>query len=657
MSGALAGLRVLDLTRLLPGGFCSLLLADFGADVLKVEDTGAGDYLRWTPPHVAGRRPERALGRLPRAQPRQALRSGIDLKRRSGREVLLRLVREHDVLLESFRPGVLDRLGVGYERLREENPRLVYCAITGYGQEGPGPRPPGPRPELPRAQRPARAHGRARRAARRRRPGQIADVGGGALTAAFGIMAALWERERSGEGQLVDVAMTAASQRWLAMVAAGVLAGAPGAGARRAELAGGLACYRPYRVRRRLGRARRARAEVLARAVRRARPPRPRARATSTRASAAELEAVFAARTRAEWAAFADAHPCCLEPVLELDEALEPRARGRRGGGAAGRRAPCGCSARRSGSRARRPTTRAPRPALGRAHARGPGGARLRAATRSPRWRRAAPWRELTASRDDASSRSSPTSAADRFRASASTAGPWDPGCSTPGRRRAARPRAGGVRAARPDMVLARVTLDILGAVPVARSRSARARGAAGALGRAAGGDAGGGRPRGRRRARLARRPARRARRRATPPPPPPLPGRPAAARRRSRGYGDAVELRFARGGWRRAGARDGVDAAAGARRGRRGAHRPAARARRGRLGQRRQRGAALRGLDVHQPRALRAPAPGGARGVDLPRRRDDRGGRRRRAGALHAERRRGPVAHGAQSLLVAPRP
>ena len=136
MSGALEGVKVLDLSRLLPGGFCSLLLADFGAEVLKVEDTGMGDYVRWAPPYYEGAE-DSAKGALFLALNRGKRSIRINLKEEGGREVLLRLVREYDVLLESFRPGVLDRLGVGYERLREENPGLVYCAITGYGLDGP----------------------------------------------------------------------------------------------------------------------------------------------------------------------------------------------------------------------------------------------------------------------------------------------------------------------------------------------------------------------------------------------------------------------------------------------------------------------------------------------------------------------------------------
>src|ERR671929_1388613 len=238
MTLPLEGLRVLDLSRLLPGGFCSLMLADFGADVVKVEDTGMGDYVRWATPHYEGAE-ESARSALFLSLNRGKRSIRLNLKEEKGREVLLRLVREYDVVLESFRPGVLDRLGVGYERLREENPGLVYCAITGYGQDGP--------------YRDRSGHdmnylglggllgltgdeyGAPVQAA-----GQIADIGGGALMAAFGILAAL----HSGRGQMVDVSMADGSLSWLAMVAARYFADGtvPKRGA--LELAGGLICYR-----------------------------------------------------------------------------------------------------------------------------------------------------------------------------------------------------------------------------------------------------------------------------------------------------------------------------------------------------------------------------------------------------------------------------
>ena len=149
MSLPLQGIRVLDLSRLLPGGFCSLLLADFGAEVLKVEDTGMGDYIRWSPPYYEGAH-DSARSALFLALNRNKRSIRLDLKSEGGREALLALVRDYDVVLESFRPGVLDRLGVGYERMREVNPGIVFCAISGYGQDGPKRGASGPRHELPR---------------------------------------------------------------------------------------------------------------------------------------------------------------------------------------------------------------------------------------------------------------------------------------------------------------------------------------------------------------------------------------------------------------------------------------------------------------------------------------------------------------------------
>jgi alpha-methylacyl-CoA racemase len=323
MSGALDGVRVLDLSRLLPGGFCSLLLADFGADVLKVEDTGMGDYVRWAAPYHEGA-DDTAKSALFLALNRGKRSVRLNLKEERGREVLLRLVREYDVLLESFRPGVMDRLGVGYERLREENPRLVYCAITGYGQDGPYTsrsghdmnylglngllsltgEPGGP---------PVQA------------AGQIADLGGGALMGAVGILAALRERDRSGEGQLVDVSMFDGSLSWLCMVAARYLC--DGEAPRRGglELAGGLVCYRPYACRDgwvTLGALEPKFWQAWCRGVGREdliekqfAPP-----GSETHA---EVERIFLERTREEWHEFAEHNDCCLEPVLELGEALD----------------------------------------------------------------------------------------------------------------------------------------------------------------------------------------------------------------------------------------------------------------------------------------------------------------------------------------------
>lgn len=322
----LADLRILDLTRLLPGGFCTLMLADLGADVVKVEDTGAGDYVRWAPPYY-GTDEQQSLGTrsayfLALNRNKRSIR--LDLKSEGGREALLALVEEADALVDSFRPGVLDRLGVGYERLREVNPALVYCPITGYGQTG---------PNRDRAGHDMNylglngvlgltgaADGPPVQAAV-----QIADLGGGALTAAFCLLAAVHEARRSGEGQEVDVSMTDGAMSWLTMVAARYFA--DGAAPQRGglELAGGIICYLPYEA---------ADGWVTCGALepkfwaawcdgvgredlveRQFEPPGSEAWE--------QVAAVFRSKTRAEWKAFNDEHDCCVEPVEALDEALE----------------------------------------------------------------------------------------------------------------------------------------------------------------------------------------------------------------------------------------------------------------------------------------------------------------------------------------------
>jgi alpha-methylacyl-CoA racemase len=360
----LAGIRVLDLSRLLPGGFCSLLLADFGAEVLKVEDTGMGDYIRWSPPYVEGAA-DSARSALFLALNRNKRSIRLDLKREQGREALLRLVREHDVVLESFRPGVLDRLGVGYERMREVNPGIVYCAISGYGQSGP--------------KREASGHdmnylglvGLLGLTGERGGPpvqaaGQIADLGGGALMAAFGILAALRERDGapvrqsstrpasardrdpgssihpssphpppagdeetvrsgSGEGQVVDVSMADGALSWLAMVAAAYFA--DGNPPHRGELllAGSVICYRPYECADgwvTLGALEPKFWQAWCRGVEREELIERQFEAPGSDAHAQVVE-IFKSRTRSQWERFAREHDCCLEPVLELDEALD----------------------------------------------------------------------------------------------------------------------------------------------------------------------------------------------------------------------------------------------------------------------------------------------------------------------------------------------
>jgi crotonobetainyl-CoA:carnitine CoA-transferase CaiB-like acyl-CoA transferase len=220
VSRPLEDVKILDLTRLLPGGFCTLLLGDLGADVIKVEDTGQGDYVRWAPPYYGDdeHTPLGTRSAIYLALNRNKRSIRLDLKQEGGRQALLKLAESADVLVESFRPGVLDKLGVGYDVLSQANPALVYCPITGYGQDGPN------RDRAGHDMNYLGLNGVLGLTGEAGGPpiqsgAQIADLGGGGLMAAVGILAALQDARRSGQGQIVDISMTDGSLAWLAMEA------------------------------------------------------------------------------------------------------------------------------------------------------------------------------------------------------------------------------------------------------------------------------------------------------------------------------------------------------------------------------------------------------------------------------------------------------
>ncbi len=312
----LEGIAVLDLTRLLPGAFATQVLADLGARVDKVEDPAGGDYMRVMPPAVGGMNATfHALNRGKRSLV-------LDLKKAEGQAALLRLVTKYDVLVESFRPGVMERLGLGWDRLSGANPRLVGCAITGYGQTGPLAKRAGHDLNyLARAgvlgltgpeDRPPQVSGV-----------QIADMGGGGLFAAVGILAALEERHRTGRGRFVDVSMCEGALAFATFGITAELGGMPaprGAGV----LSGGIAPYGTYATKD---------GEAVSLA---ALEPKfwvafcqgvglePDMTALAPGPHQAEwkrkVAGAIAERTRDEWAAFAEATDCCLEPVLDPEE-------------------------------------------------------------------------------------------------------------------------------------------------------------------------------------------------------------------------------------------------------------------------------------------------------------------------------------------------
>jgi len=326
MSLPLSDIRILDLTRLLPGPFCSQILADFGAEVIKVEDTGMGDYIRLAPPFHEGEEAQ-AQGTasalfLSLNRNKQSIR--LDLKSDGGRGAFLRLVETADVVLEGFRPGVMNRLGVGYETLIEINPGLIFCAISGYGQDGPN------RDRAGHDLNYLAATGLLDMTGPAGGPPiqsatQIGDIGGGAMSAAIGIMAALFEKRSSGKGQMVDISMTDGALSWLALSSGRYFADGTSPKRGEVELGGSLACYLNYEA---------ADGWVSCGALEPKfwkafcegadRPDliehqfdRP---GSEGHGKAAE---VFLTRTREDWKQFNDEHNCCIEPILTLGEALE----------------------------------------------------------------------------------------------------------------------------------------------------------------------------------------------------------------------------------------------------------------------------------------------------------------------------------------------
>lgn len=237
---ALNGIRILDLTRLLPGPYCTMILADFGAEVIKVEHYKEGDYARWYPPLKGG------MGYRHIILNRNKKSFSINLKLEKGKDIFRKLAKTADVIVESFRPSVMKRLGLDYSSIKNINPRIIYCSITGFGQDGPnkmmvghdlnyvslagitslvGER--GGRPYIP--------------------PIQIADITGG-LMGAIGILIALQARRKSGKGQYVDISMHDAAVAMLPSAASFLFGGhsIPRRGASR--LTGKLPHYNIYRT-------------------------------------------------------------------------------------------------------------------------------------------------------------------------------------------------------------------------------------------------------------------------------------------------------------------------------------------------------------------------------------------------------------------------
>ncbi len=317
----LSGIRILDLTRLLPGPVCTLHLADFGAEVIKVEDTGLGDYARGlgVPPGI--------LAPIFVAINRNKKSISVDLKKKVGKEIFNTLLKSANVVVEGFRPGVMERLGLDYKSCKKINPGIVYCSISGFGQDGPYKYKAGHdinyigyagvldqiglsggSPAIPNI--------------------QIGDIMGGALVPAMSILAVLLESQRTGEGRYIDVSMTDAVishnyQALSSLVSVGV------AGKRGSDLLSGkVPCYSTYETKDHkyvaVGALEKKFWDNLCHVLKR--PDLKRHHWQNETAdfelAKKELGHVFSRESQAYWVRVFDKEDCCVSPIISLDEAL-----------------------------------------------------------------------------------------------------------------------------------------------------------------------------------------------------------------------------------------------------------------------------------------------------------------------------------------------
>lgn len=314
----LNGLKVLDLTRMLPGPLCTMIMGDYGAEVIKVEDLFTGDPTRAVGEQTDG------SGAFFRQLNRNKKSIALDLKKEEGLEICRRLAARSDVLVEGFRPGVMERLGLGYDDVCAFNPRIVYASISGYGRDGPYRQraghdinytaltgllelsaAPGEAPVMPAV--------------------QIADIGAGSLTALSGIMMALYSRQRGGNGSFVDVSMTRGQLPWLAYAAA-YLSGEEELPRRNSgHITGAYACYNIYETAdgryMSLGALEPGFWQSFCMAVERPEWIPLQFVREDREKLVGEVRELFRSKTRAQWTELFAAHDACCEPVLDLHEA------------------------------------------------------------------------------------------------------------------------------------------------------------------------------------------------------------------------------------------------------------------------------------------------------------------------------------------------
>lgn len=318
---SLAGIRVLDLSRLLPGPYATQLLADLGAEVVKIERPPLGDYARALPPYLA-LEDDRLEGAVFAANNRNKASVALDFDDARGREILLKLCERADVFIESFRPGVLARRGLDYETVCARNPKLIYCALSGYGQTGEYRDRAGHDLNYLALAGILKLNG-VRDQAPVPMPVQVADLAGG-LHAAMQICAVLVERERTGAGAFLDVALLDAAVDWMeTVIGATVPAEEEKPVRNEMPLTGAYPCYNVYETRDGEFMALGALEPVFWRAFCVSAERADLMDAQFDAHARGRVAECFKTRTRAEWTEFARQVDCCLEPLLDAKETAQ----------------------------------------------------------------------------------------------------------------------------------------------------------------------------------------------------------------------------------------------------------------------------------------------------------------------------------------------
>ena len=317
MNLPLEGIKILDLSRYLPGPFCTQILADFGAEVIKVEDPKGGDLGRTLTPVVEGE-----SARFPTVN-RNKKSITLDLKQDAGKDIFRNLVAQADVVVDQFRPGVMKKMGLDYDNLKKINKGIIYCAITGYGLTGP--------------LRDAAGHDlnylslaavTGLTGVYQGRPAmsgvQIADIAGGTLYSVIAILLALASREKTGEGQLCDVAMLDCSISLLAYTL-GEWAGwgrLPEMG--NDVLTGGYACYNVYQTKDdkyvSLGAVEDKFWAEFCVKIDRAEYIKPQWNTALQQDMQTDVRTIMLTRTRDEWVDFFAHSDICFTPILTMEE-------------------------------------------------------------------------------------------------------------------------------------------------------------------------------------------------------------------------------------------------------------------------------------------------------------------------------------------------